>query len=456
MTFHILNTGASALTAAQRAVETAAHNAANSTVPGYTRQRVAQAATVPAQGANGVLGSGHRGTGVQVVSIDRLRDVLADVAVRMEEGAAGSAVARAEVLDRAQGVLGQYGAGLPDALNKLWAAFDQLSLTPAEPAARQIVLDAAAGFANGMNDAAEQLAQIRADALHSAQAVVTEVNDLATEVANLNRHIVAARNGGQAPNDLLDRRDLLLDKLAGLAGATVRQRADGGVDVSVGGAPLVQGPNAFTLVPDTPGGNLSLTLHGRPVTVGGQLGGRVQVLGAAGDLRDIEGMLDGVAQAVGGAVNGVHTAGFDAKGRPGAPFFAGGTPVTALTLTVAIDDPSEVAAASTSGSVLNGENALDLAKLRQHKTGGVTFGERLNEVASALGSRAAAALAESETAQVAVTSLREQRASQNGVSIDEEMVELVKFQHSYDAAARVISIADEMLNTLINRMGAGR
>jgi len=466
MTFHILNTGATALTAAQRAVEVAAHNAANSTVPGYTRQRVALAATVAAEGTPGVPGTGHRGTGVQVISIDRLRDVLADLAVRTEASTYGAAAGRAEVLGRAQTVLGEYGSGLPANLSALWAAFDQLALTPNEPAARQIVVDVAGTFAEGLREAAVQVEQIRADVVQRARASTTEVNDLTREIANLNKHIVSARNGGQAPNDLMDRRDLLLDRLSELAGAAVQYRADGSVDVLSGGALLVQGPDSFTLTESVAGGDLVLRLAGRPVAVGGYLGGQIAVLKV--DLRDVKDALDRVARDVGEAVNAVHEEGYVAPGTRGGTFFLGTDDAAGFRVDPALADLRLVAAAgSAAGSLFDGENALRLARLRQLKgddieallgagRGAETLGERLNLVVSMLGSRTAAALAAAETADVAVSSLREQRASANGVSLDEEMVELVKYQHAYDAAARVVSIADAMLDTLINRMGAGR
>ncbi len=479
MSFDILKTGASALTAAQRAVETAAHNAANSTSPGYTRQRVTTGATVPTQGIDGVPGTGHRGTGVEVLSIERMRDVLGDLAVRAEEGAAGAAQVRAEVLDRAQGILGVYGSGVSESLSKMFAAFDQLALTPNTPAARQLVLEQAQSFANGLNEAASTLDRIRSDASAQAGAEATQVNDLAAEVANLNKHIVAALNGGQSPNDLLDRRDLLLDDLSRLTGATVRQGSNGAIDVRVGGSILVQGATAIPVELKKPQGSndLALLMQGQPVKAGGQVGARLEVL--AKDLRTIEAQLDDVAKAVAKGVNQVHRAGYYAEGKKDQGFFAGHpTPdvITAANLRLdpsltvdrlavaVVGEPGE----ATTFSPLNGENALKLADLRRtgigltQSVGGrevtvtSTPAEWLNRVTSTLASGASAALAAAETTEISVTSLRAQRESAHGVSIDEEMIELVKFQHSYDAAARVISIADEMLNTLINGMGAGR
>lgn len=234
MSFSTLGIGASALVAAQRAVETAAHNVANSTVEGYTRQRVNLAASRASAGTNGMRGSGMRGTGVEVVSIERLRDDLADRAVRSQTGATGSANARALVLDRAQGVLGPVSAGLSASLDELWSAFDTLTVTPEGGAQRQLTLDAASRVAQGVQDAARELGAIREDALGQLRETVAKVNASGRQVAVLNEQIAAALVGGQAPNDLLDQRDRALDALADLTGATPRTRPDGMVDVVVG------------------------------------------------------------------------------------------------------------------------------------------------------------------------------------------------------------------------------
>jgi flagellar hook-associated protein 1 FlgK len=248
----------------------------------------------------------------------------------------------------------------------------------------------------------------------------------------------------------------------------------------MGGFVLVQGATAIPVelkLPDE-GTDLVLMMQGQPVKAGGQIGGRLEVL--TKDLRTIEAQLDDVAKAVAQSVNAVHRAGYYAEGESGQSFFAGDPTgrITAASLRLepsltvdrlavaVVGEPGSGEA--TTFSPLNGENALKLADLRQagiglaQMVGGKeitvtsTPAEWLNRVTSTLASGASAALATAETTGISVTSLRAQRESSNGVSIDEEMVELVKFQHSYDAAARVISIADEMLNTLINGMGAGR
>ena len=462
MSFSTLSIGVSALNAAQRAVETAAHNVANSAVEGYTRQRLSVTAAPPGAGTAGMRGSGMLGTGVTVVSIDRLRSTLADVSVRSEAATAGSAGARAAVLDRSQGILGAYGSGLSQSLSNLFSAFSQLALTPSDAAARQLTLDAASRVAAGVRDAAQQLDQIRADALAGLQSSVTEVNASAVEIADLNKQIADALVGGQAPNDLLDRRDLALDRLAGLTGATSRVRPDGMVDVSIGTETLVRGTGTTPLVlTQTPppegasGADPVLTLDGRAVAAGGALGGGVGVM--VSDLRQFETELDGVASAVATAINDQQTKGYDADGQAGQALFVG---TKARDLAVAPDLGTRGLAASATqvdgGSAYDGENALALARLGDPDATGRSLNGRLIGLAATLGSRAASAARAADTADAGLDGVQQQRSAANGVSVDEEMVDLVKFQHAYDAAARVISIADDMLDTIIHGLGAGR
>ena len=327
---------------------------------------------------------------------------------------------------------------------------------------RQATLDAAAQVAGGLNDAASQLARIRSDNTAQLGDEAVEVNGLTRSVAELNDSIAAALAAGQAPNDLLDTRDLALDRLAALAGATSTRHDNGVVDVTIGGRPVVTGSSSVevTLTSTPPpagsvGDDPVLQVGGTTVVTGGSMGGRVRV--ATTDLRDIERQLDDVATTIQSTVNDQHAQGYDLHGNAGGPVFVGSS-----ARDIAVDPaltPDRLAASGrqvVGGNALDGENANALAALRQAGPGGVSLGDRLVGLATTLGSRAGDAARSADAADASLSGLTEQRSAADGVSLDEEMVDLVRFQHSYDAASRVISIADGMLDTLINRMGAGR
>ena len=250
--FSTLNIGSSALFATQRAVESASQNIANATVDGYSRQQVKIATATPTPGsAIGDRSDGMRGNGVVVLSVDRMRDQLADSAYRSEAAADGYAGARSTTLDRAQSILGSATSGAPTKLDAFWASFDALSNTPTDAAARDGVLNAGAEVARTLQDATTQLDQITADAASQVSNDVTSINNLTTQVAKLNQNILDATSSGQSPNDLLDARDRAVDQLTKLAGVTTHEDSKGVVDVYLGTRNLVRGDQSFGLTAGT-------------------------------------------------------------------------------------------------------------------------------------------------------------------------------------------------------------
>lgn len=445
MSFSVLGIGLSGVQAAQRAVENAAHNVANAATDGYTRQRVSLVAARPMPGQ-----PGQRGSGVVAVDVSRLRDALADLAYRSETAAGGAWSARAQVLHRAQQVLGPYGEGAPAAVAKFWAAWQQLSTDPTGTASRQGVLDAGAALASTLNSAAASLDRLGQDVGARVDAGVAEANALTSQVARLNAAISDATTAGQTPNDLLDERDRTLDRLVTLTGATVREADDGRVDVYVGSRAVVRGETTAPLSAVRTGG-VTTVIHadGAPAAAGGELGGYVDTLVRV--LPSFTADLDAVAAGVASAVNAAHANGFDLDGAAGAAFFTG---TTARDLAVAPLTTRQVAA-SASGAANDGNNALALAQLRTSPAvGGVSVGDAVHALAGRLGAEAAHAAASAHAAGLVVTAVAQQRAESNGVSVNEEMADLVRYQRAYEAAARVVTVADELLERLINGLGA--
>src|ERR1700712_3363250 len=242
MSFSTLNIGASALFASQRAVEAASQNVANASVDGYSRQVVRITSANPTPGTTvGDRSDGMRGNGVVVTSVDRLRDQLADVAYRSEAAADGYGGARSPTPARAASTLGRVPSGGPAALDKFWAPFGSLSNNPTDPAARNTVLDAGSEISRALRDASTQLGSLTTAAASQVSGDVTTINNLATQVAGLNKSILDATTAGQSPNDLLDSRDRAIDQLHQLAGVTTHENSLGVVDVYIRDRPPVGG-----------------------------------------------------------------------------------------------------------------------------------------------------------------------------------------------------------------------
>lgn len=460
--FSSLTIGASALYAAQRAVEVAAHNVANATNPSYTRQRLTTQASTPTYGTAGAVGDGDRGTGVTIVSLSRLRDRLADVAYRSEAGTAGASAARSETLSRAEGVLGTYGDGAPEAMSAFLSSWDQLSTNPADGSARTSVLAAGSRLADSLNSAASKLDDVSNEVTLRVGDDVSELNGLLSTVAKLNGSIVKAQTEQREPNDLLDQRDAALDRIAALTGAKVDQQSDGSVTLTTGsGSVLVQGQAATSLTA-TGTNPVSVTMGGSPVALAGEIGGYVSA--ATTDLPAYRAQLDAVAVRLRDVMNAAHNNGVGSDGTTGVDFFTGTDAATlavnpALTastlgaglLTTRTDSTGATVPGAPAG---DGSGALAIASaLRNTRdTNGQSVSDLLRGVGSRIGQAATDAARNAKTGASSLASAQAARASADGVSVDEEMVDLVKYQRSYEAAARVISIADGMIDKLINNM----
>ena len=449
MSFSSLTIGASALYAAQRAVEVASNNVANANTAGYTRQRVTLTASTPTFGTAGARGDGDRSTGVTIVDVSRLRDRLADVSYRSEAAVSGSATARSDTLSRATAVLGTFANGAPEALSSFLTAWDQLSTTPDDASARASVLNTGQQLADALTGATTKLDDLTHEVTLRLGDDTGELNGLLSSVSKLNEQISRAQLEQRQPNDLQDQRDTALDRIAALTGAKIDPQPDGSVTVSLGSTVLVQGRNAQSVaLSSTPPLGLTLT-DGTALSVAGEIGGYTSAL--AVDIPSYRSQLDAIAVALRDTVNAAHGAGQGTDGSTGIAFFTG-TGAADLSVNPAMT-LAQVAASET-GATADGNNAILIARALRTATplNGQSVSNALSSFGARVGQAAADATRNASTSAAALTSAQSARASADGVSIDEEMVDLVKFQHTYEAAARVISVADGMLDKLINGM----
>lgn len=264
-----------------------------------------------------------------------------------------------------------------------------------------------------------------------------------------------AKVGGLPANELADRRDGLVLKLADLAGATATVRDTGAVDVSLFGSTLVSGTAARALALNgsetlsEQGSNppsLTFTDNGQPAIVtSGELGSSMDSLNTV--LPKYAKSLDDVAAKLAATVNGIHQSGFDRNGDAGEPFYTG---TDAESITMAISDPDKVAASGSANGRLDGSIADALGDVATSGTGpDVTY----RQLVADLGVTAKSATLKAETQSTITADLDSNHQSTSGVSLDEEMSNLLQYQRAYEAAAKLMSTIDQTLNTLINNTG---
>jgi len=431
-TFMGLQTSLRGLLAHQQAIDETGHNIANANTPGYSRQEAVVRSTQPfVVPANSVItGAGAQlGTGVDVTEIRRIRDQFLDIQYRAQSTSLGDAATRSTTLDQVELAFDEPSDnGLAQQLAKFWSAWNDVANAPEDQGARTALVTIAQTLTNSFHTIHAQLTTVAQQAQDQYDAITGPTGDVAAwaqELAGLNTSIADAIYRGQQPNDLMDRRDLLIDKLSSLAQVSVTDVGTGALKVDFGGVTLVDpaAANGYTW-PQT------LT------TPGGKLGALLDLASPAGLPLTYRDQLDAVAGDLVASVNALHTA---------TPFFAaGGT--TAATIAVA----ATAAAVQTGSGGASGEN--DVAQAIAQLRGGSTD-QLYDSLVARIGTDVQANARAEATAQTLVNAVDDRRQSVAGVSLDEEMTNLIRFQRGYQASARTMTTLDDMFDTLINRTG---
>lgn len=420
-----LQTTLRGLLAHQRLLDVTSNNIANASTEGFTRQSAVVSATagIAVNGAS-TGGVNWLGQGADVTAYTRVRDSFLDVTARAQAMVLGARTAMAEGTSRADGVtLEPSTEGLSTQLDKLWTSWQTLANAPTDSGARaQLIADAQTVTAS-LAQLDSSFAQIQTDQSLDYTQLTTDpgnpVDAIAKELALLNDSIGHAVSAGQQPNDQLDRRDLLLDKLSTLGQVSVTQLGYGRIDVQFGDA-------SQPLVSDT-----TVTWPQSLTSPGGRLGG---LLASQTTIAGYRSQLDNVAATLASSVNAIH-------GTP--PFFTGSS---AATLTVNVTASTLVAGSGT------GAESNDIARAVAALRGG-TADRSYQNLVREIGSDASNAASLQTLSTALVTDIDARRTSVAGVSLDEEMMNLVQFQRGYQASARAMSTMDEMLDQLINRTG---
>jgi len=443
-TFMGLETSLRGLLAQQQALDTTSHNIANASTTGYSRQ-VAVFQASPAYTMPGVTtapaGPGQIGTGVDVAGYQRIRDAFLDVQYRAQSMLQGQAQANQDGLQQVQLAFNEpTDSGISSLLSNYWGAWQNLSNNPEDMGTRQALAQSAASLADGFQSLSSQLTTLQSQTAQNVTDQINQVNNLGTQIAQLNLTISKITATGNSPNDLLDQRDLLVDQLSALGNVAVTNGVNGSVDISFGGASLVTAGTSATLAES------DLT---------GLSAGKIQGLITLRDttIPGYQAQLNTIASTLITKTNAQSAAGFDLNGNAGGAFFTG-TDATDIAVNPALVSNPALIAASATGAVGDAGNALRMAGMQTTPTiGAATIDAAYTQLVTQVGADVQQATNQVETTTALTNALQNQRQSVSGVSLDEEMTNLITFQRGYQASARALSAMDDMLDQLINRTG---
>jgi flagellar hook-associated protein 1 FlgK len=448
----ILSIAQSGLTTQQRLLAVISHNIANANTDGYTRQQLTVRAGAPVITPQGAIG-----TGVVAEAAARVRDSFLDTRYRDEAALQRQYASTRDLLDQIQSALGEPGnTGLSASLGHFYDAFSDLANDPNGPTTRFLARQAGQQLAQRFQSLAAGLTQAGQSAFEQLQDRVSEANALLKQVAQLNGQIVAARGSGAVP-DLEDQRDIAIDRLAQLMGVRAVSYDDGSVGVIAGNTLLADGAGHQTLTVNPAGSGWGVALAGSTAAfkvANGEIGALADF--SQTTLPGVQDQLDRLAAQVVASVNALHQSGTVTNSSPattGVPFFdpAG---ITAGTIDLSAQVKASAANIVTGVSGAPGDSgiALQIAELRNGAVaalGGQSAADFYAGVVANVGSLRQGADRAATAQDTLVANFDAQRQSVSGVNTDEEMINLMRAQQAYSAAARIITIADEMMQDLL-------
>lgn len=465
----MLDTGRRSLGNSQTALQVVGHNIANKSTKGYSRQRVEQVSSPPIG-----VGSLRIGTGATTAAVSRINNDYLEKQVQKESSHLGTAEGRAQAMARVEEVYNeQMSKGLNRFISDFFNAFREMGSNPESMATRTLVKEAGAYLGKDFKRVNQQLKSVQEDIDQQIKAQVIEVNQITSEIASLNEKVQIAELTGGVANDERDRRTWLLRELGGKLNIKYAENAAGQVNVSAGDSViLVNGYDAMELQvkasPEREGkreGNVDIyclsSKEGSPFVVtkqinGGSIGGILEVRDTV--INNLLSDMDQMAFHLVDVVNTAHSNGYNQHDITGINFFNPLTGVKDASERVDLnklirEDVGSIAAAAQQSSPGDNRIANIISGIQYQKlmgAGTATFDDHYNSLVGQVGIMAKKADNLLESQQAIVGQLDKIRDSISGVSLDEEATKMIEFQKTFDASARLIRTADEMLETVLN------
>ncbi|MEM9070791.1 MAG: flagellar hook-associated protein FlgK [Myxococcota bacterium] len=452
--FGVLSIGRNGMMAHQVASQTASHDATNANTLGHTRRMAnLESLTGPPQ-----PGLGSRARGAR-----RVIDPFVEKRLLGARSQFGHSAARTDALAIFDHAFADADTDIGAALDALTRAFGDLSVSPGDPTARELVLARAESLGDAFQTTMEHLNFARGEINERVSFEVGQVNERLHQIASLGKEIAQAELDGREAGNLRDQRDQLVREVSDRVPVKVIEEGDGTINLLLDGSRSLVAPDGNVnelLAEFDPGtGDVSLRHRAAGAVVdiaidGGAIGGLLEARDGA--LAATAAELDQLAFDVATAYNAEHSAGFGLDGVGGRNLFGAPAAVdgAALNFSVALTNRDEVAAAADP-TLLPGDNraALALTNLANEPIAlGGTVGA-VESYATLVGNAATAlqqATLRNDAASASVDQVEALRQSVSGVSVDEAMVDLMQFQRGFQASLQVIQTADEMLAEIVN------
>lgn len=417
-----LHSAASGMTANQTAIQTTSHNITNLNTPGYTRQRVEQKASRPYSqiGYNSSMGPGQLGTGVQVTDITRIRNTFYDFQFRSESHSYGEISVRYDYYKNIENIFNEPSDNaISSSLNKFFNGWHELSKDPNNIGAKNIVIENGKFLANNISQSYSKLEKLKENIDKQTSDMLNDVNSMLGSLKELEENIKIVQATGKSPNDLIDERDRILDDLSFKLN--------------------IQNDDVKAAMSD---GKVTLD-ELEKIDASGEISGALKM---AKELDSYMNDLKTLAKGIADSVNNIYNDGLGADDvKDLFVFDEDKNPMLGINEEL-LNDSSKLQ--------MTTDKALKLFNLKDEKVNingkDITINNYYNSIIEKLGHATQNVVREEKNQSQLMLSIDNSRLSVSGVSMDEEMINLIQFQHAYNASAKVISTIDSLLDVVVN------
>jgi flagellar hook-associated protein 1 FlgK len=458
-----LNLASRSLQTQQAGIAVSGQNLANVNTPGYARQTL-----VIGPSPDVMTAAGPEGTGADATAIQSLRSSILDQQVATENSVTGSLTAQQQALQTAEADLGASltasssasgstsAQGLSQGLSNLFNAFESLSTNPSDPSQRQSLVSTASSLAAQFNQVAQSLGGLRGSLNQTLQSNVTQANQDLSDIAQLNSQIIQQEQASPGTaNELEDSLQQKIGDLSTLVKVDTTTEANGAVNVSIGGTSFVTGmtQNDHLALADAGGGQLLLQAQSSGASITPTGGGIEGIIEARdGGIATLQSQVNSLASNLITQVNATYAVGYGLNGTTGGTFFTGSSAADIAVNSSLAADPTLLQASGTSGASGDNQVALALAQLgskAQSSLANQTYSESYAGTVAQLGSSISSVNDQLSTQQTVATMLSSQQNSVEGVSINEEMTNLTKYQQAFQASADLVTTINQMLTDVV-------
>ncbi len=452
-----LNAGKTSLSTNQKSIEIVGNNIANINTPGYSRQ-TAELTPIPTVNFGGFF----VGQGVTISNVQRDYDVFINRQLQQKNINLGEESGRAPVLTELERIFSISDENIASEINRFFDSWQELTTNPSGVVERNIVIQRGQLLGDAFRSADEELDNVRLNLNNSILSKIDNLNEQLTQVAELNSRISLIEVSGPTANSARDQRDILAADLSKSLGIQTFTDNRGMLTVQLpGGLPLVNGSHSMTIETYNVGTDVNLRVrigaNTKDITnqdLGGEFKGMFDIRDAF--LTGIRDDLDRLALDVTEAVNTEHVAGYGSDMVNGRDFFIdlGGVVANAArNVRMNFTDSTWVAAAGNAAAAPgDNENAQRVAELETTRfVSGTTdtFDGFFSKIVSSVGIEANRNDLAFTGAEDAVVQLNNLRDGFSGVSLEEEMINLIQFQRGFESSAKFLSTIDEMMDSLL-------